>query len=224
MDAWYNPNSPRRRSATNRRGPQRGSRAGVPWRVWPLVIALIGSLAVGYVVYHVSGWAAPTQTAAQQRAARAGIAGTASLSGTVTSAKPFKAAQVYIRNVDKAIGYMVYTNAGQFRSIALLPGNYEVTVKTPGLESDVQKLALKAGDNQNIKLSLRDVGTGAASGGAALGNAESGSIAGSGTGLTFQSYDEIYPPNGPGKQVAEQVCMACHGENFFPTQPASEAV
>jgi streptogramin lyase len=211
MDAWYNPNSSRRRSATSR-------------RVWPLVIAMIGGLAVSYVVYHVSGWAAPTQTAAQQRAPRAGISGTASLSGTVTSAKPFKAAQVYIRNVDKAIGYMVYTNAGQFRSLALLPGNYEVTVKTPGLESDVQKLALKAGDAQNIKLSLRDVNTASGAGGAALDNFETGSIGGGNSALTFQSYDEIYPNNGPGKQVAEQVCMACHGENFFPSTPATEAV
>ena len=37
----------------------------------------------------------------------------------------------------------------------------------------------------------------------------------------YADYDEIYPP-GPGKAVAEQVCMACHGENFFPTRPGTE--
>ena len=37
----------------------------------------------------------------------------------------------------------------------------------------------------------------------------------------YASYDEIYPP-GPGREVAEQVCMACHGENFFPTRPGTE--
>ena len=44
------------------------------------------------------------------------------------------------------------------------------------------------------------------------------------TPLTFQSYDEIYPATGREKQVAEQVCMICHGENFLPSQPANEAV
>src|SRR5262245_20313757 len=74
------------------------------------------------------------------------LSGLASLSGTVESTKPFKAAQVYIRNVDKRILYMVYTNAGAFRAVALLPGNYEINVQAKGLVSDVQKLIVKAGD------------------------------------------------------------------------------
>jgi streptogramin lyase/cytochrome c5 len=178
---------------------------------------LIASLTAGYIAFHASGWVAPAGTAAQQRTGRA-IAGTASLSGSVTATKPFRAAQVYIRNVDKSIGYMVFTSAGQFRSVALLPGNYEVTVKTKDLVSDVQKLALKAGDTQNIKVALRDF-SGSLEGGGALNEATA-----EGSPLTFQSYDEIYPDNGPGKQVAEQVCMACHGENFLPSQPGNEAV
>src|SRR5262247_2058359 len=88
---------------------------------------------------------------------QSGIAGTAGLSGAVDSSTPFKAAQVFIRNTDKRILYMVYTNAGQFRAVALFPGNYEVKVSTKGQESDVQKLALKAGDNPKVKLSLRAV-------------------------------------------------------------------
>ena len=75
----------------------------------------------------------------------------ATLSGTVDSTAPFKAAQVYIRNVDKRILYMVYTNAGQFRAVSLFPGNYEVSVSTKGLESDVQKLVLKSGDSPEIE-------------------------------------------------------------------------
>ena len=71
----------------------------------------------------------------------------ATLSGTVDSAASFKAAQVYIRNVDKRILYMVYTNAGQFRAVSLFPGNYEISVAARGMDSDVQKLALKAGDS-----------------------------------------------------------------------------
>ncbi len=50
---------------------------------------------------------------------------------------------MYIRNVDKRILYMVYTNAGQFRAVSLFPGNYEVNVVAKGFESDLQKLAIK---------------------------------------------------------------------------------
>src|SRR4030095_17079494 len=89
--------------------------------------------------------------------------GTASLSGTVESTAPFKAAQVYIRNLDKRILYQVYTNAGQFRAVSLFPGNYEVSVRTKSLQSDVQKLVLKAGENPKMKLSLR-AGGGASQG------------------------------------------------------------
>src|SRR5207244_11500386 len=64
---------------------------------------------------------------------------TAGLSGTVDSTAPFKAAQVSIRNVDKRILYLVYTNAGQFRAVNLFPGHYEIGVATSGLAADVQK-------------------------------------------------------------------------------------
>lgn len=186
------------------------------WRASLLAIAW--SLAAGYSIFGVSKWAAPTVSAAQATQ----LSGMASLSGTVGSSKPFKAAQVYIRNVDKRILNMVYTNAGRFRAVALFPGNYEVRVVAKGLESDVQKLAVKAGDSPTLKITLRDSRAGTDTGANALDNFEAGT-AGPTAALTFQSYDEIYPP-GPGKEVAEQVCMVCHGENFFPSRPASEAV
>src|SRR5216117_2918873 len=110
----------------------------------------ITTLVAASIFVGVSMWAAappPPQAA--------GIAGTASVSGTVDSAVPFKAAQVFVRNVDKRILYMVYSNAGQFRAVALFPGNYEVRASVKGFESDVQKLVLKAGDNPKLKLSLR---------------------------------------------------------------------
>ena len=43
---------------------------------------------------------------------QAEVPGTATLSGTVTASQPFTAAQVYVRNVDRGIVYMVYTNGG----------------------------------------------------------------------------------------------------------------
>jgi streptogramin lyase len=120
---------------------------------------------------------------------------------------------VFIRNVDKRMLYMVYTNAGKFRAVALLPGNYEINVQARGLESDVQKLVIKAGDRPQLKLSMRE--------GSNPDRFPSASAPPSRE-ITLQSYEEIYPP-GPGRQVMEEVCMVCHGENFFPLRPRNEA-
>jgi mono/diheme cytochrome c family protein len=128
----------------------------------------------------------------------------ATVSGTVESASPFTAAQVYIRNVDKRILYMVYTDAGQFRAVQMFPGNYEVSATTKGFESDVQKVVLKAGENPRLKLALQPARGAAAA-------------------LEERSYDEIYPA-GPGRDVAERTCIICHQENFLPSRPGSEAV
>src|SRR5262245_33854291 len=107
--------------------------------------ALAGSLVACAVVFQVSGIAAPGKAPAQQRTAGGGgMTGMATMTGSVTAGKPFKAAQVYIRNTDKRILYMVYTNAGQFRARALFPGNYEVSVTARGLKSDIQRLAIKS--------------------------------------------------------------------------------
>src|ERR1041385_7738959 len=133
----------------------------------------------------------------------AGITGTASVSGSVDSAVPFKAAQVLIRNIDKRILYMVYASAGQFRAVALFPGTYEVKVSTKGLEADVQKLTVKAGDNPKLKLSLHAVG---ASSQRTIVNALETNTESNKTVTIEQSYDEVYPP-GPGRDVAERTCI-----------------
>src|SRR5262245_33591708 len=78
------------------------------------------------------------------------------VSGTVTAPKPFKAAHVYLNNLDKHITYMVYTSGGAFRAVALFPGNYEVVVKGRGLESDSQKIVVKAGENRAVKVAMRN--------------------------------------------------------------------
>jgi streptogramin lyase len=159
--------------------------------------------------YWVSG--ASARATAQSRDASF-LQGTAALTGTVDAATPFKAAQVYIRNVDKRMLYMVYTNAGKFKAVALLPGNYEINVQATGLESDVQKLAVKAGDRPTLKLSMRETSnTGFPS-----------AVKTPSRQVTLLSYDEIYPPGG-GKRVMEEVCMTCHGENFFPMRPRNAA-
>ena len=150
---------------------------------------------------------------------QAEVPGTATVSGTVTASESFTAAQVYLRNVDRDMVYMVYTNQGRYRAVALFPGTYEVSASTKHLESDVRSVTLSAGDAGEVDLALGELSGDAPplvipAGRTAMESGRAGAF-------EFASYDEIYPP-GPGKEVAEQVCMACHGENFFPTRPGTE--
>ena len=150
---------------------------------------------------------------------RAAVPGTATVSGTVTASQPFTAAQVYVRNIDRGIVYMVYTNAGRFRAVALFPGNYEVSASTKHLESNVQTLVVTAGDAAEVTLTMQELEGDAPAlvipaGRTAMESSAAGPFA-------YASYDDIYP-TGPGKEVAEQVCMVCHGENFFPSRPGTE--
>src|SRR5713226_1049757 len=178
-------------------------------------MGLAGIVAAGYLALPLGGGPARLTTTVQA----ATLPGMASLSGTVESPKPFKAAQVYIRNVDKRIMYMVYTSAGQFRAVQLFPGNYEISVTLKGFKSDVQKVAVKAGDAQKIKLTLQEeavAGTAVTDVAQNLEGTASNSVR-----VSFDTYDNVYPP-GPGREVLEHTCMICHGENFLSSQPARE--
>src|SRR5947207_15648820 len=118
-----------------------------------LLTVIVVVLAVGYLAVGRGGWASAPVKTVQGPAAR----GMGSMSGAVNSSKPFKAGQVYIRNVDMRILYMVFTNAGQFHAVSLFPGNYEISVTAKGLKSDVRKVTLKAGDNPKLNLALQEV-------------------------------------------------------------------
>jgi streptogramin lyase/mono/diheme cytochrome c family protein len=180
-----------------------------PWHARHALVlaAAAAGVAAAYLMSGVSGGAA-----AQSRD-KVSLKDMPSVTGAVEAAKPFKAAQVYLRNTDRRMSYMVYTQAGKFRAVALLPGNYEIHAEARGLQSDVQKLVIRSGDNPQVKISLRDAA-----------NAERFPGAGSAPSrdLALASYDEIYPP-GAGKRVLEEVCMTCHGENFVPMRPRSAA-
>ncbi len=91
--------------------------------------ASIAALAAVVVVVAAAGATGARPAAAQ---ASAPIDGTASLAGAVTADTPFTAARVYIRNVDRRVLYMVYTQGGRFRAVALFPGAYEVSVRASG--------------------------------------------------------------------------------------------
>ena len=127
------------------------------------------------------------------------LSGLASASGTVTCPSEFKAAKVYFRNPDKRILYMVYTNAGKFQVMNLRPGNYEVSVQTKGLESDVQKIEVKAGGKATVNLSLHEAAK------------DSNTV-------QMLPYDDIYPKGTEGRQIVERLCVRCHGPNFLPSR------
>jgi streptogramin lyase len=165
-----------------------------------VLTAVVALAAIGWAAYVVN-----VGVAAQQRGE---LAGMARLTGTVTAPQAFKAAQVYIRNVDKNILYMVFTGGGQFRASPLFPGNYEIVVRAKGLESDAQKVTLRAGEASKLSFAM---------------HAGQGVEPTPQANVTFARYSEIYP-QGPGLQVVEQGCMRCHDENFIPARPASEDV
>ena len=53
--------------------------------------------------------------------APATLAGLGSISGTVKAPKEFKAAKVYVKNVDKNVVYMVFTEGGRYQAVDLFP-------------------------------------------------------------------------------------------------------
>src|SRR5207237_5564762 len=124
-------------------------------------------------------------------------------------------------DVDIRIWSLVFTNARHFRAVSLFPGNYEISVTAKGFKSDVQKLAVKAGDNPKINVSLQEVASSNQGEADPLQNVET--LASNRIKVSFDIYDNIYPP-GPGRDVAERTCIICHGENFLPSQPGSAAV
>jgi virginiamycin B lyase len=138
------------------------------------------------------------------------LPGTGSLSGRVTAAQPFKAAKVYARNTSRHMTHMTYTSEGAYTFINLMPGTYAVTIETAGLGSDTQEVIIESGIRAVADFRLRTVTTE---------RTAAGSRAGAGP--LSASYDEIYPP-GPGREIVEGTCIACHGVNWIPGRPNND--
>ena len=184
------------------------------------LVALTVAAAAASVFVGPGRWATASLMKVEA-AAPPGMPGMATISGTVEASKPFKAAQVYIRNTDKRILYMVYTQAGHFRAVALFPGHYEVTAVEKGFTSDKQPLDVKAGDAPTVKVTLKEVANADQVVTDTNQNLE-GEVANR-VRVSFDLYDNVYPA-GAGRDVAERTCMVCHGENFLSSQPAREEV
>ena len=111
----------------------------------------IGLLIAGHGMFGSRGSTVTAQTGGE-------LQGMGIITGTVTAGKPFKAAQVYLRSRDQRrhMLYMVYTSAGAFKAVAVMPGNYEIVVKARGLESDPQPVVVKAGTNPALTVAMHD--------------------------------------------------------------------
>ncbi|MFL5003451.1 MAG: carboxypeptidase regulatory-like domain-containing protein, partial [Xanthobacteraceae bacterium] len=151
------------------------------------------------------------------RAAQSTIPGTGAVTGTVTAGKPFTAAQVYLRSAEKPVTFMVYTSGGKYQAINVLPGEYEVTVARRGFSSDPQKITVTSGETTNADFVLKDADPTPKPGinGPSTVVGYPGRATITDKDVEFHTdYDKVYPP-GAGREVAERVCMSCHGVNFF---------
>ena len=148
-------------------------------------------------------------------ASAAPLPGTASLTGAVQAPKPFQGAQVQMLNVDRNILFMVYTSGGRYQAVHLLPGRYEVTVRTTGLAGDPQTIVLEAGAARTLDFALREQAA------EPVRQGEFGFTTRAASEVKLVSYDELYPRE-PGREVLEKQCMYCHGKNFFPNKQYPE--
>ena len=149
--------------------------------------------------------------------ALAEIPGTGAVSGTVTAAKPFTMAHVYIRNAEKGVTFMVYAVGGRYQAVNVWPGTYEVAVMRRGFASEPQKVTVAAGATATADFSLKEADLTPQPGinGPSTVVAYPGRATITDKEVVFhKEYDKVYPP-APGREVLERVCMSCHGVNFF---------
>ena len=158
-------------------------------------------LSVGILVVALSVLSAASDARAQSGESKSQLTGLASVSGAVTSARPFQAAKVYFRNVDRRMQYMVYTAGGKYQAQYLLPGKYEMRVEARGLDSEVIPLTLNAGANPPQNAALRPAQS---------------------AGAQIVTMSEMFPP-GPGQRPLREVCVACHAPDFFGARHYNEA-
>lgn len=139
------------------------------------------------------------------------LPGLGTLSGTVEAARPFVAAQVHARHLDKHILYAVYTAGDKYRAVNMFPGTYEVTVQKKGFTSDPTTVVIRANAESKANLSLQV-------------NQNDVTYTGSSTleeDLVLGSIEEIYPHD-DGWEIVERWCIVCHGVNFLSRLPQSE--
>lgn len=175
--------------------------------VWVAEFALVLSLAT-----IVGARNKAEKSAAPAAGATSPLAGLGSASGTVKAPKEFKAAKVYLKNVDKNVVYMVFTENGRYQAVDLFPGNYEVKVTKNGFtDSEVQKITIAPGGSATADFALKE--------GTFRPNQQMRS--GIPHNEPLYSYDELYPPS-HARQTIERTCIMCHGPDFLPNKQWDE--
>lgn len=138
-------------------------------------------------------------------AARADLLpGLAELSGTVAAPKDKPIVRVYAYNAARKMGYAVFAVDGKYRAVNLLPGSYEISLRTDGLQLDPVKVEVAAGAHVKADLAPKVVPAKPDYVGGATFNKDE----------KVEPYDKIYPP-GPGRDIVERTCIVCHGVNFL---------
>ncbi len=132
------------------------------------------------------------------------LPGLAQLSGTVAAPKDKLIVRVYAYNAARKMGYAVFAVDGKYRAVNLLPGSYEITLRTDGLELDPVKVEVTAGVHVKADLTPKVVPAKPDYVGGATFNKDE----------KVEPYDTIYPP-GPGRDIVERTCIVCHGVNFL---------
>jgi virginiamycin B lyase len=151
--------------------------------------------ALAVVVMLVASW----------RSHAAEIAGHGEVSGTVSAPRGV-IIPVYLRNVEKNLGYEVFAVDGRYRAVDMLPGTYEITVRKNGYDLAPVTVAVTAAGHAVMDLAPKSVP-----------KVPTYVLGTTYPDTTPAPYNEIYPP-GPGRDIAERTCMVCHTVNFLPNR------
>ncbi len=150
------------------------------------------------------------------------LSGYGQLSGSVSGSEPGVLPIVYAYNSDKNVGYTVFVVNGKYRAVNLIPGVYDITIRSAvdQLESftpQTQQRDVAADAKITIDFELEDVGP--------VPNYVGGYPAElcdrdfDDCGAEIVPYDIAYP-SGPGRKITEDTCLGCHHVQFFPYNQA----
>lgn len=145
----------------------------------------------------------------------ASMDGFGELEGRVHGTQPDALAVVFAHEPERDVAYTVFVVDGRYRATNLFPGRYRVTVRPAvgqlkGFTPVTTEITVGAGARARADFTLTDV--------RAIPNYVGG-VAYDGDPRypdgKIRPYDEIYPP-GPGRDILERTCNACHQVNLIP--------
>jgi virginiamycin B lyase len=129
--------------------------------------------------------------------------------GEITGAVPVPKGvivPVYLRSLERNMGYEVFAVNGHYRAVDLLPGHYEITIRKNGFDLPATTVEVAANGKTVANLPVKRVPE------------VPDYILGTWYPDTVPAaYESIYPP-GPGRDIAERTCMVCHTVNFLPNK------